>query len=156
MRDSSRYHLSYFHDGLVVHDKSVLYLTMVPHPIPEGTTMANLTGVLQQLREEHKRAQTHVEKLDRAISVIESLNSSGESRTTKRPTRIISASSRRKMALAQKARWRKVRKGSQPATAAAKTTGSARVKRTLSASARSKIAAAQRTRWAKWKKANRK
>jgi len=118
--------------------------------------MANLTSALQQLREERKRAQTHVEKLDQAISVIESLNGSGESRTTKPPTRIVSASSRRKMALAQKARWMRVRNRSQPATAAAKTTGSAGVKRTMSASARRKIAAAQRTRWAKWKKANRK
>jgi hypothetical protein len=39
--------------------------------------MGNLSSALQQLREERKRAQSHVEKLDTAISVIESLNGSG-------------------------------------------------------------------------------
>ena len=39
--------------------------------------MGNLTGALQQLRAERKQAQLHVEKLDQAISVIESLNGSG-------------------------------------------------------------------------------
>ena len=38
--------------------------------------MGNLTSALQQLREERKVAQSHVEKLDTAISVIESLNGS--------------------------------------------------------------------------------
>jgi septation ring formation regulator EzrA len=38
----------------------------------EGT-MANLNEVLRQLREEHKQAQQHVEKLDEAISVISGL-----------------------------------------------------------------------------------
>ena len=36
--------------------------------------MGNLNNALQQLREERKQAQSHVEKLDQAISVIESLN----------------------------------------------------------------------------------
>jgi hypothetical protein len=54
------------------------------------------------------------------------------------------------MALAQRARWASIRKGSQP-LAAARTTGSAPVKRTMSASARRKIAAAQRARWKKLK-----
>ena len=35
--------------------------------------MANLNDVLRQLREEHKQAQQHVEKLDEAISVISGL-----------------------------------------------------------------------------------
>src|ERR1039457_4242380 len=82
------------------------------------------------------------EKLDRVISVIESLNGSQPSGEASQPTRIVSASSRRKMAQAQRARWAKVRKGSQPGTAAP-------VKRTMSLSARRKIAAAQRARWAK-------
>jgi phage major head subunit gpT-like protein len=79
--------------------------------------MANLTNALQQLRAERSRAQSEVEKLDQAISVIESLNGSGASRKANRPTRIVSAASRRKMALAQKARWAKARNGSQPAKA---------------------------------------
>ena len=111
--------------------------------------MANLTNALQQLRAERRELQLHVEKLDQAISVIESLNGSGTFRKANRPTRTISAASRRKMALAQKARWANARKESQPAKAV---TGSAHRKgHTMSASARRKIAAAQRARWAKVK-----
>jgi hypothetical protein len=112
--------------------------------------MGNLGSALQVLRAERKQAQSHVEKLDTAISVIESLNGSGTFGTTKQPTRIISQASRREMAQAQRARWAKARKESQPA-AAAKATGSAPVKRTMSAAARRKIAAFQRARWAKVK-----
>jgi dipeptidyl aminopeptidase/acylaminoacyl peptidase len=70
----------------------------------EGKTMASLTNALQQLRAERQVAQLQVEKLDQAISVIESLNGTGVSRKSARPTRIVSAASRRKMAQAQKAR----------------------------------------------------
>jgi hypothetical protein len=111
--------------------------------------MANLENALQQLREERKQAQLHVEKLDQAISVILSLGGSGASRNVNQPTRIISAASRRKMAAAQRARWARVGKGPKPATEVAKTTGSSYVKRTMSASVRRKIASAQRLRWAK-------
>jgi hypothetical protein len=110
--------------------------------------MGNLNNALQQLRAERKQAQLQVEKLDQAISVIESLNNSGTFGTTKQPTRIISAASRRKMAQAQRARWAKVREKSQP-IALAKTTAPA--KRSMSAAARRKIAAFQRARWAKVK-----
>src|SRR5208283_4608649 len=109
--------------------------------------MANLLNALQQLRQERSRAQAEVEKLDEAISVIESLYASGVSRKGTRATRFVSGASRRKMAQAQKARWARHRKESSPAT---KTT-LAPVKRTLSAAGRRKIAAAQRARWAKVK-----
>jgi hypothetical protein len=112
--------------------------------------MGNLNNALQELRSERQQAQLQVEKLDQAISVIESLNGSGTSRNANQPTRIISAASRRKMAQAQRARWARARKESQP-MALAKTTGSAPVKRTMSAAARRKIAAFQRARWAKIK-----
>jgi hypothetical protein len=112
--------------------------------------MGNLGSALQQLRAERKQAQVQVEKLDQAISVIESLNGSGTVQQTNQPTRIISQASRRKMAQAQRARWAKARNGSQP-IAIAKTTAPASVKRTMSASARRKIAAFQRARWAKVK-----
>jgi hypothetical protein len=39
--------------------------------------MANLENALQQLRADLREAQLHVEKLDQAISVIESLNGRG-------------------------------------------------------------------------------
>jgi phage major head subunit gpT-like protein len=91
--------------------------------------MANSANMLQQLRAERREAQLHVDKLDQAISVIESLNGSGASRKASRPTRIISVASRRKMAQAQKARWARVGKGSQSAKAV---TGSAPAKCTMS------------------------
>jgi hypothetical protein len=116
-----------------------------------GGTMGNLTNALQELRAERKQAQLQVEKLDQAISVIESLNGLGTFGKANQPTRIISAASRRKMARAQKARWAKARNESQPLVATAKTTGSAPVKHTMSAAARRKIAAFQRARWAKLK-----
>ena len=122
----------------------------------EGGTMASLTNALQQLRAEQREARLHVEKLGQAISVIESLNGSGTSRNGNQPKRFISAASRRKMALAQKARWAKIRKGSQPTSGATKTTGSTHVKRTISAAGRKRIAVAQRARWAKVKAAQRK
>ena len=109
--------------------------------------MPNLKDALQQLRQERSRAQAEVEKLDEAISVIESLNGSGIFRKGTRATRTVSAASRRKMAQAQKARWARHRRKSPPA----KKTSLAPVKRTMSASARKKIAVAQRARWAKVK-----
>jgi hypothetical protein len=114
--------------------------------------MANLTGALQELRAERSRAQSQVEKLDQAISVIESLNGFGTPHKASQPVRIVSAASRRKMALAQKRRWAGLRKGPQPAiVAAANTTGSTPVKRTMSAASRKKIATFQRARWARLK-----
>ncbi len=111
--------------------------------------MGNLSSALQQLRAERKQAQSHVEKLDQAISVIESLNGFGTFGATNQPGRIISAASRRKMARAQRARWAKART-EQPAETS-KTMGSVPVKHTMSAAARRKIAAFQRARWAKVK-----
>jgi len=119
--------------------------------------MGNLSNALQQLRAERREAQSHVEKLDKAISLLVSLNGSGTSAKVNQPTgiisaptRVISAASRRRMAQAQRARWAKARKESKPAlVAAAKTTIPAPVKRSMSQAARRKIAAFQRARWAK-------
>ena len=105
--------------------------------------MPKLSIALQELRAERGRVQSLVEKLDQAISVIESLNGSGPSQA--KPVRVISLASRRKMAQAQRARWANVRKESKPAAAnatVAKPTG-------ISETTRKKIAAAQRARWAK-------
>jgi hypothetical protein len=100
----------------------------------------------------------HVEKLDKAIAVIQSLNGMGTPQKVGQPTgtvtapkRFISRASRLKMAQAQRARWARAKKESQPVLAAAKTTGSAPAKRTMSAAARRKIARFQRARWAKLK-----
>jgi hypothetical protein len=110
--------------------------------------MSNLKNALQELREKRSRAQKEVEKLDHVISGIESLSGFAVSHEPIQPKRIISAASRRKMALAQKARWASVRKQSQPVVAG-KTSVPAPAKRTMSAASRNKIAAALRARWAK-------
>jgi hypothetical protein len=119
--------------------------------------MGNLNNALQELREELKQMQSQVEKLDKAISVIESLSGTGTPQkvnqptgTTSAPTRFMSKASRLKIAAAQRARWAKIRKGSQ-SIAAAKTTAPAPVKHTMSAAARRKIAAFQKARWARIK-----
>jgi hypothetical protein len=114
--------------------------------------MGNLTSALQELRAERKQTQLQVEKLDQAISVIESLNGSGKVSQANQPARIISQASRRKMAQAQRARWARAKKESKPITLA-KTTAPAPApaKHTMSASARKKIAAFQKARWAKIK-----
>lgn len=113
--------------------------------MPSGVTMSNLQNAVQELREKRSRSQAEINKLDQIISGIESLNGTGAVHESSRPTRIISAASRRKMALAQKARWASIRKQSQPILV------SAPAKRTMSRSARRKIAAAQKARWAKVK-----
>jgi hypothetical protein len=111
--------------------------------------MSNLENALKELREKRSLAQMEIEKLDQIISGIESLNGMGGLHKPSQTSRIISAASRRKMALAQKARWASVRKQSQPAAAVARATGAPPAKRTMSASSRRKIAAALRARWAK-------
>ena len=117
--------------------------------------MGNLNNALQELRAERKQALLQVEKLDKAISVIESLNGTGTPQKVNKPTgttsastRFMSKASRLKISAAQRARWAKIRKESQP-IAIAKTTAPAPVKRSMSAAARRKIAAFQRARWAK-------
>ncbi len=103
--------------------------------------MTNLSNALEQLRAERGKAQAQVEKLDQAISVIESLNGSVGSRRS--GSRSVSAAARRRMSLAQKARWAKARKP-QSANGSATT-----VRKPLSIAARRKIASAQRARWAR-------
>ena len=118
--------------------------------------MSNLENALQELREKRSQAQIEIEKIDQIISGIESLNGLGVHDKSTHPSRIISAASRRKMALAQKARWASVGKQSQPAAAVAKATGAAPAKRTMSAAARRKIASTQKARWEKIRAANKK
>ncbi len=115
--------------------------------------MSNLENALRELREKRSGMQMELEKLNQIISGIESLNGAG-SRTlnhgpraaspavTKAPARrILSAAARRKISLAQKARWAR-----QNADNQGKPT---RRKHTISAAGRSRIAAAARARWAK-------
>jgi hypothetical protein len=111
--------------------------------------MSNLESALKELREKRSKARIEIETLDQIISGIESLNGTAVLHKPSQPIRIISAASRRKMALAQRKRWASVRKQSQPALEVAKATSATPAKRTMSASSRRKIAAALRARWAK-------
>jgi len=101
--------------------------------------MANLSGVVQQLKKAQAKAQGEADRLGAALAALGSLTGSGLTRTQ----RTLSASVRRKISLAQKARWAKLASKTQK--------GTARAIRTMSAAARRKIAAAQRARWAKLK-----
>ena len=96
--------------------------------------MANFAGVLKELEQERSR-------LDQAITVIGQLigrNGRGRQANAKRPTRTLSATARRKISLAQKARWAKTRRALAPTRV-----------HTMSRAGRNKIAAAQRARWAR-------
>jgi hypothetical protein len=105
--------------------------------------MGNLSGVVGHLKKELKRAQQEVQRFSAALAALGNSPSNGG--------RTLSADARNRISLAQKKRWAKARKGSQPAAVLAKTTGLTIVKRTISAAGRKRIAAAQRARWAKIK-----
>jgi hypothetical protein len=116
--------------------------------------MASLDNVVQQLRESRNQAQLQVEKLQKAISVIEGLEGRrdrGAINGARRPKRTLSAAARRRIAEAQRARWAKLRKPPQPAASTAKSSVSARTpaKRRLSPEGRRKIIAAAKARWAR-------
>jgi hypothetical protein len=109
--------------------------------------MANLKGlesVVSQLREQRANLANDLGHVDAALLVLGALNAG---RSPAEPRRTLSASGRRRIAAAQRARWAKVR-AKKVVSIAPK-----RGKRTMSASARRKIAASQRARWAKVKRA---
>ena len=111
--------------------------------------MANIKGlvsIVSELRVERTNLVNQLKHVDAALAVLGKLD--GGSNYTK-PRRTLSASAHRRIGLAQKARWAKIRKGSQPAST--KITASGPVKRAMSAAARRKIAAAQLARWSKVK-----
>ena len=105
--------------------------------------MSNLDNALRELREQHKQAQLRMEQLDEVIRGLVGLNGSAPSQKGAGRSRTLSASARRRISLAQKARWAKVR-GRNVVSIASK-----RGKGTISAAGRKRIAAAQRARWAK-------
>jgi hypothetical protein len=102
--------------------------------------MLNLSSVIQQLREEQARAQSGLQRLDQAISAIESLGTTTSTHLKRgRGRRTLSADARRRIAEAQKRRWARVKRQKGEPTR----------NRVLSPAARRKIAAAQRARWAR-------
>src|SRR5713101_2212211 len=110
-------------------------------PTRGGTTLANLSGIVKQLKKERDHVQQQLTRLNSALAAFAGVY---RGRTSTKPRRKLSAKGRARIAAAQRARWAKV-KGQQKVVPIAKP------KRTMSASARRKIAAAQRARWAKVK-----
>jgi hypothetical protein len=99
--------------------------------------MANLKGlasIVTELRVERTNLANQLCHVDAALSVLGKLHG-GNSYTKARGT--LSASARKRMSIAQKARWARA-KGRAP-----------KPKRTISAAGRRKITAAQRARWAR-------
>ncbi len=99
--------------------------------------MANLMGLagfVSELRAVRTNLVNELRHVDAALSVLGKMGS-GTSHT-------MSASARKRMSLAQRARWAKTR-GRAP-----------KPKHSMSASARRKIAAAQKARWAKIRAGN--
>ena len=112
--------------------------------------MSNLNSALQQLRDERKQAQSQVEKLDQAISVIEGLSGRTNTNTNgSRRGRSLSAAARKRISEAQRARWAQRKKQAGSVTSAGPRVVPSR--KPLSASARRRIAAAQKARWAKFR-----
>src|SRR6202521_4751653 len=96
--------------------------------------MRNVSGVIQQLKKELERAENEASRFRAALAALGSAVSNGLRRT-------MSAAARKKISLAQKARWAE-RNGQAEAV---------RPKRTVSSAARRKMAAAQRARCARVK-----
>jgi hypothetical protein len=75
--------------------------------------MTNITKAIDRLREERRDAQNQVQKLGEAIVVLERLTrgAGGNSQTgfSRHGKRVLSAAGRRRISLAQKARWAKMR-----------------------------------------------
>lgn len=74
--------------------------------------MKNITQALVRLREERRQALKQVARLSQAITMLERLTrvqSSSYSRLPLKTKRVLSAAGRRRISLAQKARWAKVR-----------------------------------------------
>ena len=100
--------------------------------------MANLSGILKQLKRERDRVHQQLSGLNAALEAFAGVYRGNDGI---KPRRKMSAKGRARIVAAQKARWAKVR--------GQKVVPIAKAKRTMSASARRKIAAAQRARWAK-------
>jgi hypothetical protein len=94
--------------------------------ISPGSQMTTLPAVIAQLKKERERVQHEVQRIDAALAALD--------RSTN-GTHRMSAAARRRISVAQKARWAKQR--------------APKPKRTISAAGRRRIAAAQRARWAK-------
>ena len=81
--------------------------------------MTNIAKAIDRLREERRDAQHQVQKLGEAISVLEKLTrgtgAAAHAGASHRVKRVLSAAGRRRISLAQKARWAKIRQSKKAA-----------------------------------------
>ncbi len=117
-------------------------------PPLRGNEMANWSGVVKQLKEERDRVTKQLSALNAALAAFVGVYG-GEPVSPANGKRTVSAAARRKMSLAQKARWGKVASNVQPK----QPTATAKPKRVVTAASRRKMAPAQRARWARVRKA---
>ncbi|GAC1429672.1 MAG: hypothetical protein NVS1B11_10180 [Terriglobales bacterium] len=106
--------------------------------------MPNLTGldnIVVELRSERTNLTNQLRHVDAALSVLGKLHGKLPSSATA-PRTVLSAAARRKISIAQKARWAKMRSPGAVARKPAKR---------MSAAARRKISLSQKARWAKVK-----
>ena len=99
-------------------------------------TLKGLASIVRELRAGRTDLVDRLRHVDAALSVLGKLHG-GSSHT-------LSASTRKRMSIGQKARWAKA-KGQAP-----------KPKRTISAAGKKRIAAAARARWAKFRAAKKK
>jgi hypothetical protein len=110
--------------------------------------MAHLEGlvrIVKELRVERTNLVNELKHVDAALAVLGKLD--GGSSYTK-PRRTLSASARKRISTAQKARWAKRAGNNKAATI--------KPKSTISAAGKKRIAAAARARWAKFRAAKKK
>ena len=116
--------------------------------------MANITGVegiVTELRAEKTNLTNQLRHVDAALSALAGLDGGravAAVSSSRRGTRL-SAAARRKISLAQKARWARVRSGTQVKIAASNP--QSRIGNRMGTAARRKISLAQKARWAKIK-----
>ena len=79
--------------------------------------MTNIGKALARLREERRDAQNQVQKLGEAITALERLTrgAGGTASGGSQRKRVLSAAGRRRISLAQKARWAKLRQSKKAA-----------------------------------------
>jgi hypothetical protein len=80
--------------------------------------MTNIAKALVRLREDRRDAQNQVQKLGEAIAVLEKLTRGSTitmNGSPHRAKRVLSAAGRRRISLAQKARWAKLRQAKKAA-----------------------------------------
>ena len=110
----------------------------------------SMESVVRELTEYRRQTERELECIKHAINALNGTGRTGQTRTIKpagnfQPVQARSLSARRKMSLAQKARWAKLRTGAPMGQIP-------RSGNVLSISARRRISLAQKARWAKLKK----